>query len=76
MSKSNKALLFNFLSFAIFFFLLLLLVHKFTNASGIWAKLIAFAMGTIIAPKFQAIKTNEGEKLFMKWLFLKGVKEI
>jgi len=29
-----------------------------------------------LAPKFQAVKTNEGEKLFMKWLFIKGIKEI
>ncbi|MFM2231154.1 MAG: hypothetical protein RL607_2412, partial [Bacteroidota bacterium] len=27
-------------------------------------------------PKFQAVKTAQGEKLFMSWLFLKGVKEI
>jgi hypothetical protein len=29
-----------------------------------------------LAPKFQAVKTNEGEKIFMKWLFIKGVKEV
>jgi hypothetical protein len=36
----------------------------------------AFVIGTILAPKFQAVTTREGEKLFMKWLFVKGVKEV
>jgi hypothetical protein len=33
-------------------------------------------VGTLTAPKFQAIQTPEGEKLFMRWIVLKGVKEI
>jgi hypothetical protein len=37
---------------------------------------VAFVIGTILAPKFQAVNTREGEKLFMKWLFVKGVKEV
>jgi hypothetical protein len=38
--------------------------------------MIAFVIGTILAPKFQAVNTKDGEKLFMKWLFVKGVKEV
>jgi hypothetical protein len=33
-------------------------------------------VGTILSPKFQAVKTRDGEKLFMSWLFVKGIKEL
>jgi hypothetical protein len=35
----------------------------------------AFIVGTILSPKFKAVKTEDGEKLFMKF-FIKDVKEI
>jgi hypothetical protein len=38
--------------------------------------MVAFVIATVFAPKFQAVKTKEGEKLFMKIVFVKGVKEI
>jgi hypothetical protein len=40
-----------------------------------WIPLTAFIVGTILSPKFKA-KTEDGEKLFMKWIFIKDVKEI
>jgi hypothetical protein len=36
----------------------------------------AFVVGTILSPKFQAVKTKDGEKLFMSWIFVKGIKEL
>jgi hypothetical protein len=30
----------------------------------------------LLSPKFQAVKTKNGERLFMSWIFVKGVKEI
>jgi hypothetical protein len=41
-----------------------------------WIPLTAFIVGTILSPKFKAVKTEDGEKLFMKWIFIKDVKEI
>lgn len=76
MSKKIKALLYNLLGFAIFFITVQVIVAKFTNLSGIWIPFTAFAVGTILAPKFQAVNTKDGEKLFMSWIFIKGVKEI
>jgi hypothetical protein len=38
--------------------------------------LTAFIVGTILSPKFKTVKTEDGEKLFMKWIFIKDVKEI
>jgi hypothetical protein len=35
-----------------------------------------FMVALLLAPKFQMVKTQNGEKIFMKWLFIKGVKEV
>jgi len=76
MSKKTKAFVYNFIGFAIIFFLVRYLVASYTNLQGLFIPITAFVVGTILAPKFQTVNTNEGEKLFMKWLFVKGVKEI
>ena len=52
------------------------LVIHYTNLSGFWIPLTAFVVSTLLSPKFQAVKTKDGEKLFMKWLFVKGIREI
>jgi hypothetical protein len=49
---------------------------KYTQLTGIWIPMTAFVVGTILSPQFQAVKTKDGEKLFMKWIFMKGIKEI
>jgi hypothetical protein len=76
MSKKTKAFLYNFLGFAIIFFAARYLVGTFTHLQGYWIPVTAFVVGTILAPKFQTVHTSLGEKLFMKWLFIKGFKEI
>jgi hypothetical protein len=76
MSKTTKSLIYNILSFAAFFLPLQIAVSYFTSLKGIWILVVAFVIGTILAPKFQAVRTREGEKLFMKWIFIKGFKEI
>lgn len=62
--------------FAILFISLQFLIDKYTQLSGLWIPMTAFVVGTILAPKFQAVKTKDGEKLFMKWMFVKGIKDI
>ena len=76
MSKKTKAFIYQLLSFAILFIAIRFLVATYTNLTGFWIPITAFVVGTIIAPKFQAIRTKDGEKLFMKWLFVKGIREI
>ena len=71
-----KAFVFQLLCFAPLFILFRYLIERYTNLSGLWVPFTAFAVGTLLAPKFQAVKTNDGEKLFMKWLFISGIKEI
>lgn len=76
MSKKNKALVFNMLGFLVLFMLFRFIVAKYTNFTSWQIPVSAGLVASILAPKFQSIKTAEGEKLFMKWLFVKGVKEI
>lgn len=76
MSKKTKALVFNLLGFAILFVGLRFFVLVHTGLTGIWLPVTAFVVATLLAPKFQAINTRDGEKLFMRSLFTKGVREI
>lgn len=78
MSKKVQAFLYNFISFAGFFLPVYYLIERYggLTLTGYFIPITAFVIATLTAPKFQAVKTHEGEKLFMKWLFIKGVKEL
>jgi hypothetical protein len=76
MNKKTKALLYNFLGFTGIYVPTYLLVMNFTNLIGLWIAGTAFMISLLIAPKYQAVKTKDGEKLFVKWLFVKGIKEV
>ena len=76
MNLKLKAFILQLISFAVLFIISQYVLANYTNLKGIWISITAFVVGTILAPQFQAVKTNEGEKLFMKWIFMKDVKEI
>ena len=76
MSKKTKAFVYQIICFAILFIPLRYIIDMYTGLSGYWIPLTSFVIATIVTPKFQAVRTNEGEKLFVKWLFAKQVKEI
>lgn len=71
-----RAFLFQLGCFAILFISIQYLIARFSTLTDLWVSIPAFILGTIISPKFQAAKTKDGEKLFMSWLFIKGIKEI
>ncbi|MFV8367252.1 hypothetical protein [Flavobacterium sp. XS1P27] len=71
-----RAFIYQLGCFAILFISARYVVAHFTNLTGFWIPLTAFVIGTLLAPKFQSLKTKDGEKLFMKWIFMKGIKEI
>jgi hypothetical protein len=71
-----RAFLYQLGCFAILFISFRFLIGTYTGLTGFWIPLTAFVIGTILSPKFQAAKTKDGEKLFMTWIFVKGVKEI
>ena len=76
MSLKVKAFILQLISFATLFIICRYLLISYTHLEGIWISITAFVLGTILAPQFQAVETKEGPKLFMKWIFLKDVKEI
>jgi hypothetical protein len=71
-----RAFLYQLGCFAILFISARYLVARYTNLTGFWIPMTAFVVGTLLSPKFKSIKTKDGEKLFMKWIFMKGVREI
>lgn len=71
-----RAFLYQLGCFAILFVLGRYLVATYTDLTGIWIPMTAFIVATLISPKFHAVKTKDGEKLFMKWIFIKGIREI
>jgi hypothetical protein len=76
MSKKTKAFVYQLICFALLFIVSKLVIEAYTNLTGYWVPITAFVIGTILAPQFQAVVTKDGEKLFMKWIFIKGVKEL
>jgi hypothetical protein len=71
-----RAFLYQLGCFAILFISGRYIIASYTELTGYWIPITAFIVATLISPQFQAVKTKDGEKLFMKWIFLKGVKEI
>ena len=76
MNKKVKAFLYNFLGFVVIYLPTLYLVDHVTHLQGFWIPMTGFMVALLLAPKFQALKTHDGEKIFMKWFFFKGVKEV
>ena len=71
-----RAFIYQLLCFATLFILARFLVATYTTLTGLWIPFSAFMIGTLLSPKFQAVKTKEGEKLYMKMIFRKEIKEI
>ena len=71
-----RSLIYQLLCFGILFIGLQFLIKKYTDLSGLWIMGTAFVSATLLSPQFQAVKTKDGEKLFMKWMFMRGVRQI
>ncbi|MGA9636874.1 hypothetical protein [Flavobacterium sp.] len=71
-----RAFLYQLGCFAILFISVRYLVAMYTSLTGFWIPMTAFVVATLLSPKFKAIKTPDAEKLYMKWIFMKGVREI
>ena len=76
MSLTVRALLYQLACFAVLFITSRLLIDMYTGLQGFWIPLTAFAISTLLSPKFQAVRTKDGEKLFMRWIFMSGTREI
>lgn len=76
MNKQIKAFLYNLLGFIFFYVIAYLLFYNFTGLTGYWIPVTSAVITFIIAPKFQYSRQAGGDKIFMQWLFIKGVKEV
>jgi hypothetical protein len=77
MNKKVKSFLLNFIGFAFFFSLIYFLVVTFAKGvTGLWIPIISGVAASILSPKFQVVKYMGEDKIFMSWMFIKGVKEI
>lgn len=76
MKRKYKALLFNFIGFAILFLGIRLLLGFFFHLHHLVVAIVAALGASILAPKFAVIKSSGKEKLVMKWVFIKGFREV
>ncbi|WP_339665150.1 hypothetical protein [Maribacter arcticus] len=76
MKPKHKVLVFNFLGFAILFVLFRFGLSLFLQLDSFYMSLIAAIAASFLAPKFAVIKKEGVDKIVMKWIFLKGFKEL
>ncbi|MCM4153127.1 hypothetical protein DHD05_16170 [Arenibacter sp. N53] len=76
MKPKHKALVLNFIGFAILFVAGRLLLGMVLSLNTLVLAFIAAVAASLLAPKFSAVKTPLGEKLMMKWIFIKGFREL
>jgi hypothetical protein len=76
MSLKNKALLYNFLCFAIIFTILRFFVMDYFYENRIVKSVLSALITMVFAPKFAVLKNKEGSRIVMKWLFSKNIKEL
>ncbi len=74
MGAKTKSLLFQFISFAAFFLGARYLVATYTGLTGFWIPATSAIVAMLLAPQFKVFKTDKGDKVCMRWIFLKGVK--
>lgn len=65
-----------FISFASIFLLIRFVLGTFTELTWIWLPILSAAAAIVLAPQFKVVQTKEGEKILMRWIFIKGVKTL
>jgi hypothetical protein len=76
MKPKFKALVFNFIGFAFIFLIFRLSIGYFFEFNRILMALVSALAATILAPKFVAVRSSKTQKIFMKWIFIKGIREL
>ncbi len=76
MSLKTKGFFYNFVGFALIYILLYAIATFFTGLTGLWRPITAAVAASLLSPKYQVVKTANGEKLFVSWIFFKGVREV
>ena len=76
MRPKRKAFVYNFIVFAVIFLTIRIVLEFLWPGNRAFLAIGSAILTMIISPKFAAIKTNSGEKLLMKSIFSKKVKEL
>ena len=76
MSPKIKALLLNFMGFAILFIVARIVFGYLFNIDRLYLALGAAIIASILAPKFTVVEVDGSSKILMKWIFIKGFREI
>mgnify|MGYP000041412791 FL=1 len=78
MSVKVRAFLFNFLCFGALFILIRLgILYFFPSLSYLITFVITGSLAIILSPRFAAYNNDEGkEVLLMRWIFLKGIRQL
>jgi len=74
--QKTKALLFNFISYALLFFTLRYLGITWVFSKEIVAAILAAIVAMVLSPKFASISTDKGIKLVVKIPFVKTLKQL
>jgi len=76
MSPKIKAILLNFLGFAVLFLVTRIAFGYLLDIDRLYLALGAAIIASIIAPKFAVVEVDNSNKILMKWIFIKGFREI
>jgi hypothetical protein len=69
-------MIYNFTAFVVFFLIARILLAYLWPVNQIFLAVSSAIIANFIAPKFGAIKTDEGLKIKMKWVFIKGMHDL
>ena len=76
MNPKLKAILLNFLVFAILFLVARIAFGYLLNIDRLYLAFGAAIFASILAPKFAVVEVEGSNKIIMKWIFRKGFREI
>ena len=77
MKPKTRATVYNFLGFAILFLVLrFALGYLFEGVGRFYLALGSAITASVLAPKFAMVKEGTSEKVMMKWIFIKGFREV
>lgn len=76
MKLQHKALLFNFLGFAVLFLIARFGIGEFMEVPRLYLAIGPAILATVLAPKFAVVRDAGKEKLMMKWIFMKAPREV
>lgn len=75
MKPKIRAVLFNFMGFAILFLIIRFTLGYFFEINRLYLALAAAIFASVLTPKFAVVKDGRA-KVLMRWIFIKGFREI